>query len=104
MTPPHAQPEQAAIALDTPIQRGAQTITDIVLRKPRSGELRGLTLTDLLQMEAGALIKLIPRISTPMLTEPDMNRLDPADLTQMGTAVAGFLLPKSAKVADSLPV
>ncbi|QDQ29449.1 phage tail assembly protein [Chitinimonas arctica] len=104
MTQKAAQPDQAAIALDTPIQRGEQTITDVMLRKPRSGELRGLTLNDLLHMEAGALIKLIPRISTPMLTETDMNRLDPADLTQMGTAVAGFLLPRAMKAADSLPV
>jgi hypothetical protein len=89
------------IMLDTPIQRGEQTITSITLRKPASGELRGIALTELLQLDVAALQKVLPRISTPTLTEQDVGRLDPADLVQLGTKVAGFLLPKSAQVEQS---
>lgn len=89
------------ITLDQPIQRGDSKITAVELRKPTSGELRGLNLTDLLQMDVTALHRVLPRISTPSLTEAEAAALDPADLLQFGSAVAGFLLPKAAKPAAS---
>ncbi|MGQ5250746.1 phage tail assembly protein, partial [Xanthomonas arboricola] len=44
-----------AIPLDQPIVRGEQTITDLKVRKPGAGELRGLKLTDVLQLDVTAL-------------------------------------------------
>lgn len=90
------------VTLDTPIQRGEQTITAIELRKPDSGSLRGVTLTDVLQMDVNALITVLPRLSSPALTKPELMQMDPADLLQLGGEVAGFLLPKSAQV-DAFP-
>lgn len=86
------------ITLDTPIKRGETEITTVELRKPAAGELRGVTLTDLLQMDVAALTRVLPRITSPTLTEADVAGLDPADLTQMGSAVAGFLLPRAVQV------
>lgn len=83
---------QNTITLDTPIKRGDQTITAVSLRKPNSGELRGLNLTDLLQMDVQALHRVLPRISTPMLTEADVSNMDLKDLLACGSMVAGFLL------------
>lgn len=88
--------ETKTITLDSPIQRGDSQITEIILRKPRAGELRGTNLTDLLQMDVAALIKVIPRISTPTLTEAEVSNLDPADFTQLGGEVASFLLQRAA--------
>ena len=88
------QPTTASVPLDTPIKRGEQEITEITLRKPDSGALRGANLADLLQMNVDALITVTPRISTPTLTEAEVRRMDPADLVQIGKEVAGFLLPK----------
>lgn len=85
------------ITLEAPLQRGEQTITAITLRKPSAGELRGLSLVNLIQMEVSALTTVLPRITTPVLTTEEINRLDLADLMQLGTEVAGFLVPKSAK-------
>lgn len=85
------------VTLDTPITRGEQTIVEISLRKPQSGELRGVSLTALLQMDVDALTTVVPRISTPALTQADMRTMDPADLVQIGGAVAGFLLQKGLK-------
>ncbi|MDD5175761.1 MAG: phage tail assembly protein [Sterolibacterium sp.] len=85
------------ITLETPLQRGETKITSITLRKPNAGELRGLNLTDLLQMDVNAVTKVLPRISDPTLTEADVAALDPADLTALASEVAGFLLPKSAR-------
>lgn len=86
--------QDGTVELDSPVQRGETTVTAITLRKPRAGELRGLNLTDLLQMDVTALQTLIPRISQPMLTKPEVANMDPADLTQCGAVVAGFLLTK----------
>ncbi|KVS58018.1 phage tail assembly protein [Burkholderia cepacia] len=93
--------QSASVTLDTPIQRGEQTISEVTLTKPLSGALRGVTLTDVLQLDVIALSKVIPRISNPTLTEQDVMRLDPADLVQLGTEVAGFLVPSSSKMDAS---
>ncbi len=51
------------ITLEESIQSGDQTITAITLRKPAAGELRGVSLTDLLQLDVIALQKVLTRIS-----------------------------------------
>lgn len=91
---------EKTVDLDGPIVRGSQTITSITLRKPMAGELRGVSLVDLMQMEVLALRKVLPRITTPTLADVEIGRMDPADLLQCGVAVAGFLLQKSAREAS----
>ena len=88
-------PTTKTITLDTPLKRGDQAITSVTLRKPSSGELRGLNLTDLLQMDVNALKKVLPRITSPILTEQDIDSLDPADLVDLGSSVALFLVKKA---------
>lgn len=87
------------ITLESPIQRGEQTITTVTVRKPNTGALRGVSLTNLLQLEVAAITTVLPRVTDPTLTQQDINNLDPADLVQLGSEVAGFLLPKGAKEA-----
>ncbi|AXQ50157.1 phage tail assembly protein [Stenotrophomonas rhizophila] len=96
---PAKNPNEEVIDLDTPIVRGEQEIKQVTLRKPMSGELRGVTLSDLAQLDVLALRKVLPRISTPCLTDHEIGRMDPADLLQCGVAVGSFLLTKSAKEA-----
>ena len=86
------------VTLDTPLKRGEQLIEKVTLRKPMSVELRGLSLNDILQNDVLSLQKVIPRISTPMLTEQDVANLDPADLMQMGSKISYFLVPKAMKL------
>lgn len=107
--PGHAHPLESGAAqteapkdpnthtLDTPITRGGQTIDKITLRKPSAGELRGVSLADLVNLDVSALSKVLPRITTPTLTEFDVAQLDPADLVQLGGMFMGFLMPKAAK-------
>ena len=87
----------ATITLDMPLTRGETEITELRLRKPTSGELRGVSLADVLQMQTDALITLIPRLSTPSLTATEVRQMDPADLVQCGGEIAGFLLTKRTK-------
>lgn len=91
----------ASITLDTPILRGETSITEVTLRKPRAGELRGVKLSELLQMDVATLRAVLPRISTPMLLATDVDNMDPADLLQLGSEVSGFLLTKAALAAAS---
>lgn len=86
----------APITLNTPIKRKDQEITTLTLRKPMSGELRGCSLMDLTQMEVGALVKVLPRITDPSITDQEAARLDPADLLALGVETVSFLLPKQA--------
>jgi hypothetical protein len=91
--PPHT------ITLDTPILRGSQHVTHVTVRKPTAGELRGVQLVALLQMDVAALSLVLPRITTPLLTKFEVDQLDPADLVQLGTEVSGFLLTKADRQA-----
>ncbi|HET9511808.1 MAG TPA: phage tail assembly protein [Sphingomonas sp.] len=89
------------VTLDVPLQIGADTITAVQVRKPASGELRGLTMMALSQLDYAALETLLPRITIPVLTKADIANLDPADFMQLGGEVMDFLLPKAAKEAAS---
>jgi hypothetical protein len=91
------------VTLDTPITRGEQTITEVTLRKPASGELRGTSLQALVNLDVDALSKVLPRITTPILTERDVFKLDPADLVQMGAMFSGFLVPKAMLASMESP-
>ena len=96
-----SNPNEEVVPLDTPIVRGEHSIASVTLRKPISGELRGVSLIELMQMDVTALRKVLPRITTPTLTDFEIGRMDPADLVQCGVAVSGFLLQKSAKADAS---
>ena len=85
------------VALDYPIQRGEQVISAVTLRKPSAGELRGIKLVDLLQIDVSAVATLLPRITEPTLTAADVNKLDPADLVAIGTHTASFFVPKAQR-------
>ena len=101
---PDIQPlaDDNTVILDSPIRRGVTTIDSITLRKPSSGELRGVSLVELLQMDVASLIKVVPRISSPTLTAIEVSGMDPADLLALSSKISGFLLQKSAKTDASL--
>ncbi|WBQ17845.1 phage tail assembly protein [Sphingobium yanoikuyae] len=89
------------VTLDKPIVRGETVIESLNVRMPQAGELRGLSLSALLNLDYGALENLLPRITIPNLTKPEIAAMAPSDLTQLGSEVMDFLLPKDAKAALS---
>lgn len=78
------------IELEQPIQRGDNQITEITLRRPLGGDLRGLTLIDVSMAKVDALTTLLPRISQPVIHANDIKTMDAADLMDIGLSVAGF--------------
>jgi hypothetical protein len=85
------------IPLETPIKRGETTIEKVELRKPSSGELRGTSLLNLINMDVASLEIVLPRITTPPLLKSEVATLDPPDLFSFAQEVAGFLLTRQQK-------
>lgn len=84
------------VTLDQPIKRGDQMITAITVVPPSgSGALRGTRISELMQMNVDAMAVVLPRVTSPTLTQQDVYALAPADLVQLSTKVMLFLLPKS---------
>lgn len=92
-------PGLESVTLDEPILRGDQTITTVQLRKPKAGELRGVSLSDLANLDVAALQRVLPRITIPSLTQQEVDTLDLSDLTALGAKVASFLLKKEDRAS-----
>lgn len=90
-----------AVTLQEPLVRGDNKVAELNIRTPKAGELRGLSLADLLQLDVNALKTLLPRISSPSITEQEVNNLHPADLVQLGGKVISFLVPTEQQPSPS---
>ncbi len=85
----------ATVTLECPITRGATTITQLHLRKPKAGALRGINLAELLQLRAEAVMLLLPRITEPPLLKHEVEAMEPVDLIACDTEVVDFLVPQA---------
>ena len=92
--------DRQTVTLDEPIIRGSHSIDEVQIRTPKAGELRGLSLSNLLQLDVDTLKVLLPRITAPASTEMEIDNLAPADLVQLSAKVISFLVP--AEKQDSL--
>lgn len=75
-----------------PIERKSGTITEVTLRMPDTGALRGLKLTNVLQMDVNTMQVLLPRISEPPLLPDEVAGLSPADLLTLSSEAIGFFM------------
>lgn len=78
------------IKLPIPFKKDGKKITAIELRQPCSGDLRGLTLTAVCQMDFTAGCTLLPRIS--ILNERDLLDMDTENLTVLLVGIASFFV------------
>ncbi|SLM63450.1 MULTISPECIES: phage tail assembly protein [Dickeya] len=85
------------ITLSTPVKRGETLLETITVIKPTAGTLRGIGLAALANADVEALIKVLPRMTYPSLTEADVAALDLSDLLLFAGKVIGFLAPNSAR-------
>ena len=91
---PEARTKFTDVTLEEPIKRGETEIATITLRKPKAGELRGLTIEEVISSDVTTLIKLIPRISNPPLIEQEVSDMDAPDIAQCAGAVRGFFMTR----------
>ena len=94
-----ASPKTAKITLEAPIERGADKITEVALRRPGAGELRGLSLMDLVRMETTAVSAVLPRISMPPLIDSEVAGLDPADFFACAVEISSFFMKREELAA-----
>ncbi|MEY0979911.1 phage tail assembly protein [Providencia alcalifaciens] len=94
MTEP-VEKNQITITLDEPITRGTTTVSEIVVRKPNSGALRGVRLAALMEMDVDSAILVLPRVTAPALTKAELLMMAPADMVNLTKELVLFLLPKS---------
>ncbi|MGK2762685.1 phage major tail tube protein [Escherichia coli] len=89
--------KENVITLDNPVKRGEQVIEQVTLMKPNAGTLRGVSLAAVANSEVDALIKVLPRMTAPMLTEQEVAALELPDLVALAGKVVGFLSPNSVQ-------
>ncbi|HDL7426045.1 TPA: GpE family phage tail protein [Yersinia enterocolitica] len=85
------------IVLQTPIKRGKSVIKEVSLTGAlkQAGSLRGLKMYDIITTDVNALIKLLPRVTSPALTEIELVMMDTWDFSQLSQEVVTFLQPAS---------
>lgn len=89
--------KENVVTLEKPVKRGEQLFTEITLVKPNAGTLRGVSLAAVANSEVDALIKVLPRMTVPMLTEQEVAAMELPDLVALAGQVVGFLSPSSAR-------
>lgn len=92
-------PNEEVVPLEEPITSGGQKITHITIRKPNVKALSGVSLQAIYQHDVNALIKVLPRVTTPALTAQQVLELDPVDFAQLGGHLVTFLYPKDLQKA-----
>jgi hypothetical protein len=81
------------ITLTTAVEIDGKQVKKISIREPKAGELRELSVLDVVLLKATAITTLTPRIS--VLTERHMANMGAADLLVIGVAIADFFAPAS---------
>ncbi|MBD1567963.1 MULTISPECIES: phage tail assembly protein [Aliivibrio] len=82
--------QTVTVTLPTPFEKGDKTITEIELRKPNAGNLRGLSLIGVCEMQFDAACTLLPRIS--ILNERDLLNMEVENLAPLMTEIASFFV------------
>lgn len=85
------------VTLSNPVRRGETVIDAITLRKPNAGELRGLTLQDVMSTDVTAILTLAQRISSPPLVKHEVDSLEPEDFAEIGAVIRGFFMTKAER-------
>lgn len=89
-TPPTHAADVVNVPLPTAIEKDGVTLKSLDIRKPHSGNLRGLNLIDVCQMKFDAGETLLPRISC--LNERDLLNFPVENWAPILTTIAGFFV------------
>ena len=84
------------VTLDQPITVGSEQVSSLSIRRPKAGEMRGLSMVSVAQMDVDTFFDLLPRIVTPIIpSEIIQEQMDIADLVACMKAVGEFFEGKS---------
>jgi hypothetical protein len=91
------------VKLKSGLQSGKTTINELIIRKPLTGDLRGIKLVDFIELDIDSLAKVLPRITTPSIAEHEVFNLDLIDFSEITKVIAGFLSEKSNNATTESP-
>lgn len=83
---------EETITLDSGQEINEITITDTM---KQAGALRGLKMYDVMMSDVDSLIKLLPRVTSPRLTEKEVGQLPVYIFHELAKGVATFLVSPS---------
>jgi hypothetical protein len=78
------------VTFKTPIPYGDGKLAELNLRQPKAGDLRGLKLLGLHNMEWDTVATLVPRIATQPVTAGQLAELEAPDVMAVMETVLGF--------------
>jgi hypothetical protein len=85
------------ITLEEPICRDGGKVTELRLRKPRGGDLRGMKVGELMNGDVNTIIAVLPRISDPFITEAEAADLSAEDMAEIAGTLRGFFMTAAQK-------
>ena len=91
------KPKSVRWVLENPIRREGGDVTEVMLRKPLGGDLRGLN-GQLVNGDFAQTLALIPKISTPYIDEREAEQLEAEDIAEAAGLIASFFWSKSQRV------
>lgn len=100
MTEQTSKQQSETIFLDETIARGETMIEKVEIRRPYAPALIGLSMRDIMDLDGATMIRLLPRITEPALTEQELLTMNPADLFALSVEASGFFLPKAVRPAS----
>ncbi len=95
---------KVTVNLVRPLQNGTATISSITLTEPTVGHLRGLKLSDVLQMDINSHLTLWSRINAEGLSASQLSDLSMVDVTVLSSKTMLFFVSaqQAAQIEESL--
>jgi Phage tail assembly chaperone proteins, E, or 41 or 14 len=90
---------EATVKLSQPLAIDGKEVDHVVLHRPRPGELRGLSLISVLQMDFNTMIRLIPRVSEPSLNGCAVATMQVVDFVKFATEIVLLFVPNEERDA-----
>lgn len=97
--PAPATPKTALVKLQRPIVRGDQVISEVTLREPVGGDMRGLSIQQLNQSDYNAVRSLVTIIAMPMVLDSDFDAMPAADVGAFAGEIIGFFMSPAQMAA-----
>lgn len=82
--------ETREITLPKPARIGGSEVTTVTVAKPTAGQLRGVSLAELLQLRTDPLLTVLPRVVSPHPSPAEMEDMAPEAFLALSVAVLGF--------------
>lgn len=78
------------VTLHDPIAYGSGTLSELKLRRPTTGDMRGVKTVLMQDADFGVLLDILPRISLQPLTAQHVASISLPDGMELMTVIAGF--------------